>query len=136
MILWVFIKFFGVKIVITNIYRYFTDIYRFFTDFFLEIHVQVHVLHSRDFSVEKSVFSDFSAKNQRFYRFFPNFSFDRFFLCFFFLVPAENRFFGDISAQKNDFLFPDHDMESNLEMLVFLIWGEHVSSCFSGYALA
>ena len=42
MILWVFIKFFGVKIVITDIYRYlpiftdilpiFTDIYRYFTD--------------------------------------------------------------------------------------------------------
>ena len=35
MILWVFIKNFGVKIVITDIYRYlpiFTDIYRYFTD--------------------------------------------------------------------------------------------------------
>ena len=28
---WVFIEFFGVKIVITDIYRYFTDIYRYFT---------------------------------------------------------------------------------------------------------
>ena len=27
MILWVFIEFFGVKIVITDIYRYFTDIF-------------------------------------------------------------------------------------------------------------
>ena len=34
MILWVFIKFFGVKIVITDIYRYFTDIYRYLSIFF------------------------------------------------------------------------------------------------------
>ena len=47
MILWVFIEFFGVKIVITDIYRYFTDI------FFSEIPAQARVLHSRDFSVEK-----------------------------------------------------------------------------------
>ena len=87
MILWVFIKFFGVKIVITDIYRYFTDIYRYFTDIyryftdiFSKIPAQARVLHSRDFSVEKSVFSDFSTKNRRFYRFFPDFSSDRFFL--------------------------------------------------------
>ena len=49
MILWVFIEFFGVKIIITDIYRYFTDI-------FSEIPTQARVLHSRDFSVEKSVF--------------------------------------------------------------------------------
>ena len=106
MILWVFIKNFGVKIVITNIYRYFIDIYRYFTYIFSEIPAQARVLHSRDFSVEKSVFSDFSAKNRRFYRFFPEFSSDQFFLCFFFSVPAENRFFDDISVEKNDFLFP------------------------------
>ena len=64
MILWVYIEFFGVKIVITNIYQYFIDIYRYFTDNFSEIPVQACVLHSRDFSMEKSVFSDFSAKNQ------------------------------------------------------------------------
>ena len=63
MILWVFIEFFRVKIVITDIYRYFTDI-------FSEIPAQAHMLHNRDFSVEKSVFSDFSAKNRLFYRFF------------------------------------------------------------------
>ena len=63
------------------------------------------MLHSRDFSMEKSVFPDFSAKNRRFYPFFPDFSSNRFFLCFFFSVPAENLFFGDISAEKNDFLF-------------------------------
>ena len=76
MILWVFIKFFGVKIVITDIYRYFTDIYRYFTDVFSKIPAQARVLHSCDFSVEKSVFSDFSTKNRRFYQFFPDFSSD------------------------------------------------------------
>ena len=80
MILWVFIKFFGVKIVIIDIYRYFTDIYRYFIDIFSKIPAQARVLHNRDFSVEKSVFSYFSAKNRRFYRFFPDFSYDRFFL--------------------------------------------------------
>ena len=64
MILWVFIEFFGVKIVITDIYRDFTDIYRYFTDIFSGIPTQACMLHSRDFSVEKSVFFDFSAKNR------------------------------------------------------------------------
>ena len=80
MILWVFIEFFGVKIVITDIYRYFTDIYRYlpifyrylsiftdiyryFTDIFLEIPAHARVLHNRDFSVEKLVFFNFLAKN-------------------------------------------------------------------------
>ena len=110
MILWVFIEFFGVKIVITDIYRYlpiFTDILPIFTDIFSEIPAQAHVLHSGDFSVENSVFSEFSVKNQRFYRFPPDFSSDRFFLCFFFSVPAENRFFGDISVEKTNFFVPD-----------------------------
>ena len=61
-------------------YRYFTDIYRYFTDNFSKIPAQARVLHSRDFSVEKSVFFDFSMKNRRFYRFFSDFFFDRFFL--------------------------------------------------------
>ena len=34
--------------------------------------------------------------------------FPRFFLLFFFSVPAENRFFGEISAEKTDFLFPGY----------------------------
>ena len=92
MILWVFIKIFEVKIVITDIYRYlpifyrylpiftdillifyryFTNIYRYFTDIFSKIPAQARVLHSRDFSVEKYVFSDFSAKNRRFLPIFP-----------------------------------------------------------------
>ena len=37
MILWVFIEFFGVKIVTTDILLIFTDIYQYFTDIFLEI---------------------------------------------------------------------------------------------------
>ena len=57
----------------TDIYRYFTDIYRYFTDIFSKNPAQARVLHSRDFSVEKSVFSDFSPKNRRFYRFSPIF---------------------------------------------------------------
>ena len=61
-------------------YRYFTDICRYFTDIFSKIPAQARVLHSRDFSVEKSVFPDFLAKNRRFYRFFSDFSSDRFFL--------------------------------------------------------
>ena len=99
MILWVFIEFFGVKIVITDIYRYFTDI-------FSGIPTQARVLHNRDFSMEKSVFSDFSTKNRRFYQNFLDFSSDRFFLCFFFSVPTENRFFGDISTEQTDFFIP------------------------------
>ena len=64
-------------------YRYlpiFTDILPIFTDilpiFGVKIPAQARVLHSRDFSVDKSVFSDFLAKNRRFYRFFPDFSSD------------------------------------------------------------
>ena len=66
MILWLFIKNFEVKIVITDIYRYlpiFTDILpifcRYFIDIFSKIPAQARVLHSRDFSVEKSIFSRF-----------------------------------------------------------------------------
>ena len=91
-------------------YLYFTDIYRYFTNIFSEIRTQARVLHSRDFSVEKSIFSDFLTKNRLFYRFFPDFSSDRFCLCFFFSVPTENRFFDDISAKKTDFFVPVHIM--------------------------
>ena len=48
-------------------YRYLPIFYRYlpiFTDIFSEIPAQTHVLHSRDFSMKKSVFSYFSAKNQ------------------------------------------------------------------------
>ena len=61
-------------------YRYLPIFYRYFTDIFSKNSAQARVLHSRDFSVEKSIFSDFSAKNRRFYRFFSDFSSDRFFL--------------------------------------------------------
>ena len=65
-------------------YRYLPIFYRYFTDNFSKISAQARMLHSLDFSVDKSIFSDFSAKNRRFYLFFPDFSSDRFFLCFFF----------------------------------------------------
>ena len=64
------------------------------------------VLHSRDFSVEKSAFSKFLAKNRQFYRFFDfRLSFAKIFF-----MPTENRFFGDISVEKSDFfvLLSDH----------------------------
>ena len=51
-------------------YRYLPIFYRYFTDNFSEIPAQARLLHSHDFSVEKSIFSDFSMKNRRFYRFF------------------------------------------------------------------
>ena len=73
MILWVFIKFFGVKIVITDIYRYLPIFYRYFTDIFSKIPAQAHVLHSRDFSVEKSVFPIFRRKIGDFTDFSPIF---------------------------------------------------------------
>ena len=73
MILWVFIKFFGVKIVITDIYRYFTDIYRYFTDIFSKISAQARVLHSRDFSVENRFFPIFRRKIGDFTDFSPIF---------------------------------------------------------------
>ena len=76
-----------------GIYRIFwsqNSHYRYFIDIFSEIPAQTCVLHSRNFS----------AKNRRFYRFFPDF-----FSAFFFSVSTENRFFGDIATKKNDFLF-------------------------------
>ena len=53
MILWVFIEFFWSQ----------NSHYRYFTDIFSEISAQAQVLHSRDFSIEKSLFSYFSTKN-------------------------------------------------------------------------
>ena len=53
-------------------YRYLSIFYWYFTDIFSEIPAQARALHSRDFSVEKSVFSDFSAKIDD----FTDFSFD------------------------------------------------------------
>ena len=94
MILWVFIKNFGVKIVITYIYRNFSDI-------FSEIPVQAHVFHSRDFSVKKLVFFDLFSEKSAILSIFL-----LYFLCFFFSVPAENRFFNDISTEKKQFFIP------------------------------
>ena len=93
MILWVFIEFFGVKIVITDILPIYIDIYQYFTDIFSEIPAHAYVLHSRDFLVEKSVFSNFT----------PIFFYFRLSFAKIFSMPAENQFFCDISAEKSEF---------------------------------
>ena len=49
---------------------------------------------------------------------FTDLSSYRFFLCFFFSVPAENRFFGDISAEKIDFFVPALHQIVILEVLI------------------
>ena len=98
MILWVFIELFGVKIVITDIYRY----------FFKNSSTSARAPQSRFFGGKIGIFRFFGEKSAIlpiFLRFFPDFSSDRFFLCFFFSVPAENRFFDDTSIGKNNFLF-------------------------------
>ena len=94
-------------------YRYlpiFTDIlpifYRYFIDIFSKIPAQARVLYSRDFSVEKSVFSDFSAKNRRFYRFFPDFSSGRFFPLIFLLCASRKPIFRRNIGRKNRFFVP------------------------------
>ena len=71
MILWVFIEFFGVKIIITDIYRYlliFTNILSIFTNI-LSIFFQ-KFQHKRAYST----IAIFRWKNRLFYRFFPDFS--------------------------------------------------------------
>ena len=102
MILWVFIKTFGVKIVITDILPIFTNIYR---HFFRNSCTSARAPQSRFFGEKIGIFRFFGEKSV-ILPIFPDFSSDRFFLCFYFSVPAENRFFGDISVEKNDFLFP------------------------------
>ena len=111
MILWVFIKNFGVKIGITDIYRYFTDIYRYFTDiyryFFKKFCTSARAPQSRFFGGKIGFFRFFGGKIG-FFRFFGEKSVILpIFLRFFFSVLAENRFFDEISAEKTDFLFPD-----------------------------
>ena len=105
MILWVFIEFFEVKIVITDIYRYLSIFYRylpiFYRYFFRNSSTSARVPQSRFFGGKIDIFRFFDEKSI----ILP--IFPRFFLCFFFSVLAENRFFNDISAKKNDILFPD-----------------------------
>ena len=97
--------------IFTDIYLYFTDILSIYTDilpiFFQKFQHKHACSTVAIFWWKNRFFSNFSAKNRRFYRFFPHFFSDRFFLNFFFSVPAENRFFDDISTEKIDFLFPD-----------------------------
>ena len=54
-------------------YRYLPIFYRYFTDIFSKIPAQARVLHSHDFSVEKSVFFDFSPKKSAILPIFPRF---------------------------------------------------------------
>ena len=73
---------------------------RFIVDFFNQnTHVR-RMLHSCDFFMEKLVFSDFSAILLNFRQFF-NF---RLSFAKIFSMPAENRFFADISAKNPIFL--------------------------------
>ena len=117
MILWVFIEFFGVKIVITDILPIFTDIllifHRYLSIFFQKFQHKCACSTVAIFQWKIGIFQ-FSAKNRRFYQFFPDFSSDQFFLCFFFSVPAENRLFGDISVEKTDFFVPGQNLDNGL----------------------
>ena len=101
MILWVVIEFFGVKIVITDILSIFTDILLifFFRNSNTNSSTSARAPQSRFFCGKIGDFIDFSS--------------DRFFLCFFFSVPTENRFFDDISNEKkHDFLFLDYNISN------------------------
>ena len=117
MILWVFIKFFGVKIVITDIYRYFTDIYRYlpifyryftniyryFTDIFSKIPAQARVLHSRDFSVEKISFFRFFGEKSAILPIFPRFFLWSIFPLIFLLGAGRKPIFRRNIDRKNRF---------------------------------
>ena len=74
MILWVFIEFFGVKIVITDIYRYFIDIYRylpifyrylsiFYRYFFRNSNTNARAPQSRFFGGKINIFRFFGEKS-------------------------------------------------------------------------
>ena len=64
MILWIFIEFFGVKIVISDIYRYFTDIYRYFIDiFFRNSKTSVSAPQSHFFVGKIDIFRFFGEKS-------------------------------------------------------------------------
>ena len=78
-------------------YRYLPIFYRYF---FRNSKTSVSSPQSY-FSLEKSIFSDFFGEKSTILLISP-----RFFLCFFFSVPAENRFFDDRSAEKIDFFVP------------------------------
>ena len=56
MILWVFIKIFGVKIVITDIYRYLSIFYRYF---FRNFSTRARAPQSRFFGVKIGIFPNF-----------------------------------------------------------------------------
>ena len=64
---------------------------------------------------------------------FPKFSFDKLFLCFFFSVPAENRFFGDILIEKNNF-FCSCAINYLFYYIFFLDVGTRVWDCIAKLA--
>ena len=115
MILWVFIKNFGVKIVITDIYRYLPIFYRYLPIFCRYLPIFYRYFFENSCTSVRVPQSQFFGGKIGFFRFFGEKSailpiFSRFFLLFFFSVPAENRFFDEISAEKTNFLFPDNDL--------------------------
>ena len=89
-----------------DIYRYFIDIYRYFTDVFSEIPAQARVLHSRDFSVEKSVFfSIFRRKIGDFIDFSPIFPLIDFSSVFSFRCWSKTDFSMIYRSKKTIFCF-------------------------------
>ena len=90
MILWVFIEFFGVKIVITDILPIF---YRYF---FRNSSTCTRVPQLRFFGGKIGIFRFFNKKLRRFFDFRLSFA-------KIFSIQAENRFFDDISAEKSDY---------------------------------
>ena len=121
---WVFIEFFGVKIVITDIYRYLLIFYQYlpiFTDI-LPILIQ-KFLHKH----ACSTVAIFRWKN-RYFSIFRRKIDNRFFLCLFISVPAENRFID----RKNRFFCPWSTV-TNLYKLTNVIDIKHhmINSCLS-----
>ena len=82
--------------IFTDILLIFIDIYRY-----LPIFYQYFFKNSSTSARACSIVGIFRWKNQRFYQFVLR----SIFLCFFFSMPAKNRFFDNISIEKNDFLF-------------------------------
>ena len=78
-------------------YRYLPIFYRYF---FRNSSTSARAPQSRFFSGKIGIFRFFGEKSA----ILP--IFPRFFLCFFFSVPAENRFFDDISTEKKRFFVP------------------------------
>ena len=125
MILWVFIKFFGVKIVITDIYRYFTDIYRylpifidillifyrylpiFYRYFFKNSCTSARAPQSRFFGGKNQFFPIFRRKIGDFTDFSPIFPLVDFSSDFSSRCRPKTDFSAKYRSKKSIFLFPD-----------------------------